>query len=344
MKKKVGIAGLFLGWMLGSHVICFGASGPEKLSMIWYVGPSPAWNYADCNSPTVDADFCVSAGSWWGVCRDKQFGKSENSMKQGATKILEGKVEFSGCPYYDVLLDEGIAKKHGFRPEKAKYWQEACSNERRSIYQFGDSVYFVEIDNNKRKIGLLIERIVTSGKLCDILNKKLPNMVWANLDFEWDELKIEDVWRVNQAFDLNEDNNPEIILSSGLKDFYPAAAAVMISINKSGKVEIISRTVNRPDLYLNSPEKKIVYLVKRAKDECDHWSGEEPYDDERAKEIAEGQKTSCAEFQKILKEVLKKYPENKDIIEMVHRGLKNSDKGQTISNEEMQHRIQTGQK
>ena len=47
-----------------------------------------------------------------------------------------------------------------------------------------------------------------------------------------------------------------------------------------------------------------------AKESCEHWSGEEPYDEARRKEIRNGARRDCDAFQKQLKAARKKYPGN----------------------------------
>jgi len=84
------------------------------LELIGNVSPSPHGDYLACPDPK--ATVCVETGAWWGICRDKQFGAAEKSIKSGALSLENKQAEFSACPFYQALFAKRIeAQTHARR-------------------------------------------------------------------------------------------------------------------------------------------------------------------------------------------------------------------------------------
>ncbi|MCC2678147.1 MAG: hypothetical protein K0R29_723 [Pseudobdellovibrio sp.] len=66
----------------------------------------------------------------------------------------------------------------------------------------------------------------------------------------------------------------------------------------------------------------VVSLVSRIRD-CAHWSGEEPYDKDRASQIAIAMKTlRCDQLEKDEASIRLKYKANKDVLETIDQAKK----------------------
>lgn len=62
-------------------------------------------------------------------------------------------------------------------------------------------------------------------------------------------------------------------------------------------------------------------IIKR-KAGCGHWSGEDGYDEERKKEIESALKElKCAEFEKDLKKIQRKYRKQKSILKQINDAI-----------------------
>ena len=60
-----------------------------------------------------------------------------------------------------------------------------------------------------------------------------------------------------------------------------------------------------------------VIKFKQRRDICDHWRGEEPYDDERAKAIEEAWDSSCPGSDKALALLKAKYKNNQAVLKVL---------------------------
>lgn len=69
--------------------------------------------------------------------------------------------------------------------------------------------------------------------------------------------------------------------------------------------------------YIKGLPNDVGALLQRT-DECNHWSGEEPYDKERAKEIAAAmKKINCASIDADTKKIIEKYKADPKIVEKI---------------------------
>ena len=71
---------------------------------------------------------------------------------------------------------------------------------------------------------------------------------------------------------------------------------------------------------INKGMPKQVKLFNMRKMECNHWAGEEPYDDERANQVDAAVKESrCANLDKDEKKLLKKYKSEPKVIDSINK-------------------------
>ena len=84
------------------------------------------------------------------------------------------------------------------------------------------------------------------------------------------------------------------------------SAAPLLS---SGYAEDDSATSSAPPL----PEEVTAFVSKR--DDCDHWRGEDPYDADRAKQIADAENKTCKGSDAALANLRKKYKNDPNVID-----------------------------
>jgi hypothetical protein len=73
------------------------------------------------------------------------------------------------------------------------------------------------------------------------------------------------------------------------------------------------------DAYVAELPKDVTALLKRM-DECEHWGGEEPYDDARKQEITEAVgRLKCDDVAKDRAKILKKYKKKPKIVDKIEK-------------------------
>lgn len=275
---------------------------PTDLGLVWNLTPSPHGDYAYCEKAKAGTDFCLQHGQWLGYCAD-----GPKKLKWGHMRIENGKVNFSACKKYRFLLAAAVVKKYGFT-DKAALSSGSCSTEEGYMSAVGNRLFCARVENNKelRFASQNYPKSIPQEKFCDMADQLCKSGKSFPLP-DITDFGQSDAWDVYEVEDLDGDGLPEVLLSrAGITE-----QAVWISPKNPSKV--IAQTITKFSLHLGDPEGKEVESVLNAQEDCQHFSDEEPYNAERKKEIEEGSKKACAEFNAKLKAARGKYPKNKKL-------------------------------
>jgi hypothetical protein len=289
------------------------------LDLIWNTSPVPFNVYRSCESATSNDDFCVSAGEWIGLCQSADK-KSFDAKKGSITIDKEGNVTFSACESYGPgLFSPSAAHAAGIVAGAHIISTDGCDAIEGPIAKIKNRLIKIKVSE---KNGILAfdwsEKAappkITDREMCDA-GPTFPKATGhAQLNPGFDAGIKPTEWLVAKFEDLNGDGFPEILMSSTIKNFEPSEMAFWLSLKPQAAV--LARTVTIPRLGLHSPQARTVLRLRALKEACEHWGGEEAYDDARAKEISAGSSRDCGEFEKQLKAARKAYPKNAELKKM----------------------------
>ena len=296
---------------------------PIPLTLIWKSGPSPATTYALCTD-TTQKDFCLAETRWWGVCRTAVSGTWVRAWKEGTIDVNpEGAVRFTGCPEYEALIADSVTQRNGFSPDKVVFRSEACVSTGPAVgswvlgYRVAEVLHLVVIDAaGSAHLGRLAGSKEPAISLCHGADAATAALATAGLPLRLgiDGVGVNTRWLAEPVGDLNGDGTPELIFHTDVTGYQLSEAAILAS--SSGALDPLAVSVGVPDIALHAPERRAVHDVQNALDACEHWGGEEPYDEERARDIAAGAEQDCAHYKQVLREARTRYPENEALAAM----------------------------
>ena len=87
-----------------------------------------------------------------------------------------------------------------------------------------------------------------------------------------------------------------------------------LTVSESAAPIIVS---SEQELSLVEPMPADIRTFTNKRDECDHWRGEEPYDDERAKEISGAINDTCTGTDDKLSKLRRKYKDRPSVLEVL---------------------------
>ncbi|MFP2905924.1 hypothetical protein ACLESD_12870 [Pyxidicoccus sp. 3LFB2] len=285
-----------------------GAGTPpaRPIDLIYSEGkyPSGDASYVPCDGRPVD--YCVPEGVWVGLCSTKTAPEALARF-EGPLLFKDGVPRIQGCEENVRLMwkRQGTAAPAYQAPKASplKMAQDVTS------VDFTQAGHTYSVALNKKALRLEVK--VDSG----------PKRV-VDLRKEFGEaVKLSSLERLDSVGDLSGDGAPEVIVSLSREGYTREferrrriPVAVMVTLSEP--LRVVGFTSGSP-VKLYGPGHcaavgcDVVGFLDK-KESCHHFGGEEPYDEERRKEILEAMQ-GCDALESRRKALLKKYRGNPSV-------------------------------
>lgn len=266
--------------------------------------PDTGLAYVGCDAlPSAKVDYCVPDGTWLGLC-------SRNKPPDVLTRV-EGPLVFKDAIPGIQGCEEKVRLMWRRQGSDAPAYQAPKAGPIRLAQ--GVDVVDLTLDGNTYAIALDEKALRLEVK--DTAGKK--RVMSLQKEFG-DSVKQSKYVSFDVVVDVSGDGAPEAIVALTLDGYtreleFRRNIPVAVMVTLSDPLRVVGFTSGSPFKLYGAGNcaavgcDVVAFLDK--KDSCDHFSGEEPYDEERRKEIEDAMK-GCNKLEARRKALLKKYRSN----------------------------------
>jgi hypothetical protein len=289
---------------------------PRPIDFIWTRGPSPApdTSYVSCEQPeAAGVDYCVPAGSWTGLCSKERLRPTFERF-DGPLVFQQGVPRIEGCGANVLLLwkRQGDATPAYQHPKAGP--QELGKGRQRVELSLPGRTYTLVLKEKELRLEV---KVATGGKV----SQRVVDLREVFGEAAKDSLSV----TLDYAGDLSGDGEPEAIVGLDVRGYtkdyerkwsIPLAALVTLS----APPRVLGFTSGSPQKLYGPRSCKVLgcevvaFLDKR--ESCEHFAGEEPYDEERRRELEKALR-GCEKLEQQRKTLLQKYSGDERVLRVL---------------------------
>jgi hypothetical protein len=291
------------------------AQGARPMNLVWAGGglPDPNAKYLLCGAPeSSGADYCVAEGTWVGLC-SKESDRANPHLFVGALTVAQGTPRIPGCEERIWLLWKAEGQPAAEYQKPGKVTLGGDTRGPAASFDYSGRTHAVAVARKTLRLEVKVDdgkgaKTARTADLGSHFKGMLPPSEALSLDV---------------VGDVTGDGAPELIVTTkrdGFTKHYQSKSlvpfAVMVTLSEAPRV--VGWTHGMPwNLYTQRDCKRAgvacdVLDYLQAKESCDHFAGEEPYDEERAAFLRE-KLQGCDKLEARRDRLLRKHQGNKAI-------------------------------